>query len=153
MKIEKAVIEDAPAILALQKLAYQSEAQIYNDFTIQPLTQTLDDLKSEFQSHAVFKTIREKAIVGSVRTRVGGDTCYVGKLIVHPAYRNQGIGSALMTHIENQDNAVERFELFTGHLSAGNLSIYRRLGYREFRRQKIGDHLTMVFLEKLVGAR
>jgi predicted NUDIX family phosphoesterase len=50
MKIERALIEDAPAILALQKLAYQSEARIHNDYSIQPLTQTLDELGSEFES-------------------------------------------------------------------------------------------------------
>ena len=49
MKIERAVIEDAPGIMALQKLAYRSEAQIYNDFSIQPLMQTMEDLKGEFQ--------------------------------------------------------------------------------------------------------
>ena len=41
MEIEPAMIEDAAEILALQKLAYRSEAEIYNDFSIQPLLQTL----------------------------------------------------------------------------------------------------------------
>lgn len=35
---------DAAAILALQKLAYQSEARLYNDFSIPPLLQTLEEL-------------------------------------------------------------------------------------------------------------
>jgi len=149
MKIEKAAIEDAPLILALQKLAYLSEAQIHNDFSIQPLTQTLEDLKGEFKSRDVFKTVRGKGLVGSVRTIVSDGTCYVGKLIVHPAYRNQGIGSALMNHVESYNVAAQRFELFTGHLSVRNLSLYERLGYREFRREKANDKLTLVFLDKL----
>ncbi|MGC9965828.1 MAG: GNAT family N-acetyltransferase [Syntrophobacteraceae bacterium] len=152
MKIERAVIEDAPGIMALQKLAYRSEAQIYNDFSIQPLMQTLEDLKGEFQSHDVFKAIRGKNLVGSVRTRVSGGTCYVGKLIVHPEYRNQGIGSALMAHIESHNSAVKRFELFTGHLSARNLYLYEKLGYRVYKREKAGDHLTLIFLEKVPEA-
>jgi ribosomal protein S18 acetylase RimI-like enzyme len=150
MKIAPAVIEDAPRILALQKLAYLSEAQIYNDFSIQPLVQTLEDLKAEFESHDVFKVVLGKSLVGSVRTRVSSGTCYVGKLIVHPAYRNQGIGSALMTHIEAHNNTVKRFELFTGHLSARNLSLYERFGYREYKREKAGDRVTLIFLEKLL---
>ena len=48
MSIEQAMIDDAQEILALQKLAYQSEAEIYNDFTIPPLHQTLDEIKAEF---------------------------------------------------------------------------------------------------------
>lgn len=35
--IEKASINDAEEILRLQKLAYISEAEIYDDFNIQPL--------------------------------------------------------------------------------------------------------------------
>ena len=41
MEITTAIIEDAAAILVLQRLAYQSEAAIYDDFTIPPLTETL----------------------------------------------------------------------------------------------------------------
>ena len=37
-EIKPAVIEDSEAILTLQRLAYQSEAAIYDDFTIPPLT-------------------------------------------------------------------------------------------------------------------
>ncbi len=35
MKISEAKAADIPAILKLQKLAYQSEAELYNDYTIQ----------------------------------------------------------------------------------------------------------------------
>jgi hypothetical protein len=35
-KIERATISDAREILALQKLAYPSEVEIYNDFEIPP---------------------------------------------------------------------------------------------------------------------
>ncbi len=41
MEIERAIISDAEEILSLQKLAYRSEAEIYNDFNIPPLVQTL----------------------------------------------------------------------------------------------------------------
>ena len=44
MRIEQATTNDAAEILALQKLAYVSEAEIYDDFGIQPLTQTVETL-------------------------------------------------------------------------------------------------------------
>jgi len=40
MEIEKANISDAKDILSLQKLAYQSEADLYNDNNIFPMNQT-----------------------------------------------------------------------------------------------------------------
>ena len=46
--IERANIEDAKEILDLQKLTYQSEAENYNDYTIPPLTQTLEEIEADF---------------------------------------------------------------------------------------------------------
>ena len=68
MKIEQATVGDAAEILALQKLANVSEAEIYGDFRIQPLTQTLEELLREFETHTAFKAVQEGRIIGSVRT-------------------------------------------------------------------------------------
>ena len=152
MKIEPATIEDAARILALQKLAYRSEAEIYNDFSIQPLIQTLEELEGEFRSHTVFKAIQEGSLVGSVRTTVKGDTCYVGKLIVHPAFENRGIGQALLTRAESHAGMIRRFELFTGYRSERNLYLYRKLGYREYKRERVNDNLILIFMEKRLEA-
>ncbi len=152
MQIEPAMIEDAAEILGLQKLAFRSEAEIYNDFSIQPLMQTLEELEDEFQSHSVFKAIQGNNPVGSVRTTVKGDTCFVGKLIVHPAYQNRGIGYALMTHIESHAGMIRRLELFTGHRSVRNLYLYQKLGYREYKRERANNDLIFIFMEKQLEA-
>jgi len=44
MIIEPASIEDASEILSLQKVCYQSEAEIYRDYNIPPLIQTLEEI-------------------------------------------------------------------------------------------------------------
>ncbi len=54
----------------------------------------------------------------------------------------------LMAYIEKYHPGVERFELFTGHRSVRNLYLYRKLGYSEFKREKINDSLVFVFMEK-----
>lgn len=108
----------------------------------------MEELEGEFESHHVFKAVLGNDLVGSVRTRVEGGRCYVGKLIVHPSHQGRGIGSALMSYVESRSDAAKRFELFTGHLSLRNLRLYERLGYREYRREKVNDRLTMIFMEK-----
>jgi PPOX class probable F420-dependent enzyme len=40
------------------------------------------------------------------------------------------------------------YELFTGHRSARNLYLYRKLGYREFKRVPVNDWIILVSLEK-----
>lgn len=46
--IERATIKDAEEI---------SEAEIYNDYAIPPLTQTLEEMKLEFENHVFLKAL------------------------------------------------------------------------------------------------
>lgn len=150
IEICPAVLEDAQNILSLQHLAYQSEAMLYNDWTIPPLTQTLEDLSVEFQSSYVLKAIFEGRLVGSIRAKTDGETCGIGRLIVHPSYQRRGIGTRLMTQIEKSYPSVHRFELFTGSLSDGNIRLYKALGYCPFRTVALSSNVTLVYMEKAV---
>jgi ribosomal protein S18 acetylase RimI-like enzyme len=164
--------DDAPAILELQKLAYESEAKLYDEWNIPPLTQTLDELINDFTTKICLKAQVEGKIVGSVRGFQVGDTCYIERLIVHPNFQGQGIGTALMVQIEScfdsfsaqadaprterlllrqrlrQRQRVRRFELFTGHKSNRNIRLYERLGYQIFKHEKITETLSFAFMEK-----
>jgi hypothetical protein len=60
----KALFKDAAVILELQKLAFQSEAQFYDDFCIPPLTQTLDELTKDFAEKTFLKVEIQDKIVG-----------------------------------------------------------------------------------------
>jgi ribosomal protein S18 acetylase RimI-like enzyme len=147
MVITQANTSDAKKILALQILAYQREGERYSDFTIPPLTQTLEEIQADFQKMLFLKAVLDDKIIGSVRAYVDVDTCFIGRLIVHPDFQNRGIGTKLMHKIENRFKEVERFELFTGHKTAGALHVYQKLGYQEFKRKDLDTH-TLVFLEK-----
>jgi len=146
--VEVAMIEDARSILALQKLAYAGEAEIYGDYSIDPLTQTLDALRADFAKQAFLKVSVSGRILGSVRGYVEDGTCNIGRLIVHPNFQNQGIGKQLMSEIESFFGNAERYELFTGHKSERNLYLYQKLGYSPYKTEQVGDNLVLVFLEK-----
>jgi len=146
--IERASKADAIEILTLQKLAYLSEAQIIDDFTIPPLHQTHDEILSEFDTHTFLKMVMDDRLIGSVRACQKTDTCYIGKLIVHPRMQNRGIGSRLLRAAEALYPDVSRYELFTGSKSDRNLHIYTKYGYSPFHSEVISDKLTLVFMEK-----
>ncbi len=148
MMIERATVHDAESILSLQKLAYQSEAEIYDDYTIPPLTQTLEEIKKDFENQSFLKAVKDGRIVGSVRAFVKEGTCYVGRLIVHPDFQNRGIGTQLMGRIEETFKEAPRFEIFTGHKSERNLYLYEKLGYQRFKTIKANEKLTIIYLEK-----
>ncbi|THB79211.1 MAG: GNAT family N-acetyltransferase [Desulfobulbaceae bacterium] len=148
MTIKLASVKDAEEILQLQYRAYRSEAQLYDDYEIQPLTQTLDELKAEFEDHLVIKYTTEAKIIGSVRAKTVNHDCSIGKLIVDPDYQNQGVGNQLLQEIEKRSSDAQRFELFTGHKSEKNLYLYRKARYEQFKTQQIHSRLTLIFLEK-----
>lgn len=147
MIIESAHAEDLEEILALQRLAFQSEAERYNDDTLPPLTQTLEGIQADFEQMVFLKASVDGRIVGSVRAYAEDGICHIGRLVVHPDFQRRGIGRQLMCAIERRFAQVQRFELFTGHASTPALRLYEELGYVEFKRKALDTH-TLVFLEK-----
>ena len=150
--IELASIEDAKEILSLQKIAYLSEAEIYNDYSIPPLTQTINQIETDFENQLFLKVSTGKRIIGSVRGQMESETCHIARLIVHPDFRKQGIGTRLIEEIEVRFKQARRYELFTGHKSENNLRLYKKLGYKPYKKQKVSDIVTLVFLEKMKDA-
>ena len=149
MEIALASVEDAAEILAVQKRAYQSEAQIYDDFALPPLLETVEDLRAQFASKLILKAVEDGQLVGSVRGREEGPTVHVERLIVRPDRQGRGLGARLLREIEARFPQARRFELFTGHKSVRNLHVYEKFGYRVFREQPVHARLVLVFLEKV----
>ncbi|MBN1401547.1 MAG: GNAT family N-acetyltransferase [Anaerolineae bacterium] len=146
-------MEDAEAILALQRLAYRSEAALYDEWDIPPLVQNLASMREDLERQVVLVATtgapnRVRRIIGSVRARLAGGTCHIGRLIVHPDHQGRGIGTQLMHAIEARFPEAERYELYTGHLSEGNLRLYVRLGYTLCREAQVSRKLTLLYLEK-----
>jgi len=117
MEIKMADIKDAEEILILQKKAYKQEAELYNNYSIQPLTMTIEETRDDFKNHVILKAVESGSITGSVRAYEKDGTCYVDKVIVDPACQNTGKGTAIMKELEKYFPACRRFELYTGYRS------------------------------------
>ena len=148
IEILLADITNAADILALQRVAYQSEAELYQDWSIPPLTQSIEEITSEFSTKMFLEACLDGNLVGSVRVSLNQGTGFISRLIVHPEYQRRGIGTKLMKTIENRFPAIERFELFTGFRSESNIRLYEKLGYRILRQERLSAKVILVFMEK-----
>lgn len=148
-RITRANAADAAELLALQLRAYQSEAVLYDDWSIPPLTQTLAGIEREFAEKTFLKLCDDKnRIIGSVRGALRDGTCEVGRLMVHPDFQRRGIGARLLAALEMEFPDANRFELFTGSRSTANIRLYERLGYCIFRTERLSSQVELVFMEK-----
>jgi len=147
---------DAGEVLTVQRAAYVSEAQVYNDAFLPALTQTLDELVSEIESGGGFVLRKNGRMVGAVRTRVVGGLLHIGRLTVAPDVQGSGFGSILMNAAEgeaaatdeNSPLAADAAVLFTGKLSEANLRLYERRGYVETHREQLGTGVELVHMRK-----
>ncbi|PYG90240.1 ribosomal protein S18 acetylase RimI-like enzyme [Ruminiclostridium sufflavum DSM 19573] len=147
-RIAEANEKDLSEILKLQKKAFEMVAVKENNFDIQPLKQTYEEIVQEFAKRKFIKYVLNGAIVGSVRGHADEQNiCYVGKLIVHPDFQNAGIGTALMKELERHFSTCSSFEIFTSQNSENTLSLYKKLGYTERYVRKV-DNVSIVFMKR-----
>ncbi|MEA5114991.1 MAG: GNAT family N-acetyltransferase [Geobacteraceae bacterium] len=147
-EILHATVGDAEEILEFQRLAYQSEAIIYNDWSIPPLTESLEQIREEFSRCTFLKLNASGRIIGSVRVLVKDESCEIGRLIVHPDFQGKGIGTKLMLAVEKEFPAVTRFGLFTGSRSERNICLYEKLGYKILDQRPLSELVELVVMEK-----
>lgn len=148
MFIMKAKAHDLENILLLQKRAYESEAKLYDDYNIPPMTQTIDELVKEAANSIILKAEINEKIVGSIRAEEDEGIAYIKRLVVDPDYQGKGIGTTLLLEIEKYVPSVSILELFTGIKSYKNIKLYEKHGYLEHRRQRATDRITFVYFRK-----
>ena len=148
ISIVAATAADAGETMTVQRAAYVSEAQLYDNPMFTALTETLDDVRAAIATGGVLIARHGTRLVGAVRGQLVDDACEVGRLVVAPDMQRRGIGATLLAAIETRFAAAHRFVLHTGDRSAANLRLYERVGYTRSRIEPIADTVSLVYLEK-----
>jgi histidine ammonia-lyase len=144
---------DAGELWTLQRAAYVTEGQIYENASIPPLTQTLAELEAELAESVALKATLGSRIVGTARARLEHGTLHIGRIAVAPDMQGRGIGSALVRQLESQHGAgAHTFALFTGDSNPANRRLYERMGYRETHTEQLDFGVRLVHLAKPAAA-
>ncbi|MEU8225002.1 tRNA (guanosine(37)-N1)-methyltransferase TrmD [Kribbella sp. NPDC048915] len=149
VRILPATAADAGEIHVLQLAAFLSEARLYNDYTIPPLTEGPEDTAARLERGGVLKAVAGSRVVGSVQLVVDGDVGRIERLIVAPDWQGRGLGTRLLRAAEQlAPSGVTSYTLNTGALSERNLALYRKAGYREISREPQTPKVDLVYLGK-----
>lgn len=144
---------DAGELLTVRRAAFVSEAQIYGDPNIPPLTQTLEELRTDLADPNVITlgAWDGHRLVGSIRVLLEGTKATLGRLAVAPDLQGKGVGTQLLLAILPllPDDTSEVW-VFTGRDSVQNLALYAKHGYEHQHDQTAGD-LTYAYLRKILG--
>ena len=146
--INRANKKDIPEILALQKIAYRSEAELYGDESVPALGQTMEQITADFERMIFLKAVVNGKIIGSIRGDSNGEVAHIGRVMVHPYFQRKGIASRLISQIEQDVGTVRLYEAFTGHQSLRNLHLYEKMGYRQVRTEPFTPTVQWVYLQK-----
>lgn len=144
---------DAGEVLTLQRASFVSEARLYGDPDMAVMTQTLEQVEAELQDNLGVVAVDQGRMVGAARAQKSGDVLLIGRIAVAPDQQGEGIGTMLLSGLEERGRAAGcvEAELFTGSESTANLELYRREGYKESERIEQGDGTAQVFLRKRLG--
>lgn len=149
MEILKADKCDLAEILRVQRMAFWKEAEDFQDFNIEPMTQTLEVLEEEYETFLFLKAVDEEGkIIGSIRGYIKDGTSYIGKTLVHPNHQGRGIGTKMIGSLERL-NKAPRYEINASIRCPQNIRLYERLGYVRFKEIKTENN-GFVYLEKFL---
>lgn len=149
MKILRAEINDIPELYHLQLLAFESEAIMIGSRNIPALLETAGEFAEDFTNWNVLKLIGDSdAIFGAIRYRKNGDVVEVGRLMIHPEYRQQGLAQKLLSKVDSVC-PNETKELYTCKKSWRNICLYQKMGYTIFREYTEESGLSFVYMRKI----
>lgn len=153
MPIETIRMNDRDAVeelWALQHAAYRAEAALIGVATLPPLLDTVETLLASPERYYGFRTA-EGQLVGAISCETdseGRNT--LCRLMVHPDYHRQGIGSNLLEYMLSHEPAA----VWTVTAEVRNrpaLALYEKAGFVRKGTQNPVPDITLVLLERLVN--
>lgn len=148
--IRKALKEDLPVILNIQKRAFIVQAELYDAYDIPPMIETIEDIDLSSEKLIVLVAEVDGTIVGSIRVVFGEEEAEIKRLSVIDKFQGRGIGRKLLSEAEKNCGGVSRIWLFTGGQSYENINLYKKAGYRPFKEEHWKDNFTLIYLDKIL---
>ena len=148
MKITNAEKVDIPQLYQLQRLAFQSEAEMIGSCEVPALQETEEEFCSDFANWTTLKLLNNAGeIIGAIRYRLSLNFVEVGRLMVHPNYRRRGLAQKLLAEVDLKCPGLPK-ELYTCTKSWVNILLYEKMGYKAYKKHTEKTGLSFVHFKK-----
>lgn len=129
--IRRATLDDTPAVYSILRKAFIEYSKITGLSKLDALNETVDDIKKEIESKAVYIAVIDSKIVGTVRLDIHGDQAYLSRFAVDSDSRNTGIGKSLMSVVDKhlKEKGVKKVTLHTASKHGALMRFYYGRGF------------------------
>ncbi|MBS4173033.1 GNAT family N-acetyltransferase [Bacillus sp. FJAT-49736] len=152
IKVLKTKVEDAQALLDIQREAFHDDLEKYRDFAGSPAAETMNSLfqKIIFAQH--YTIYIKGMIAGSIDIRRISETHYVlNQICLSPSFQNQGYGMKVLKMVEEMYPKAKKWTLKTQKDNVKNRHFYEKAGFILIGEEKLTQQLTLVEYEKTFG--
>ena len=152
MQLLRCTVTDVELIREMQKEAFGSLLERYQDYDTNPANESLERITWKLQQpDSYFYRIEvDGETVGAIRVVDAGDSSRkrISPLFILPQYRGKGYAQAAILEVEKRHGS-HNWELGTILQEIGNCYLYEKMGYHQTsRRTVINDKMTIVGYEK-----
>lgn len=128
--LEPAGIEDAEALLALQKQAFRALLEKYRDYGTNPAMEPLSTMKRKLSERDYCFILQDGKAVGYIGVKHAEDSLHITPIGLLPEYQGKGIGRQAMAILEGRYPENRRWSLGTILQEPSLCRFYESLGYR-----------------------
>ena len=148
MKIIQANENDITELYQLQLLSFESEAAMIGSREVPALMETQKEFTEDFVNWVTLKMVNDTGmIVGAIRYKMNNEIIEVGRLMVHPQYRNKGFAKELLS-IVDKEFPTKTKELYTCTKSWINIDLYKKMEYKPIEEHHGNGELSFVYMRK-----
>ena len=135
MELRQATAADAGAIRELTRQAYAKWVPLIGREP-KPMTADYDEAVARHRFDLLYVDGTLAALIETIRE---ADHLLVENLAVSPDFQGRGLGRKLMAHAETlaHELGYREIRLYTNQRFAGNIALYRRLGYHIDREEAL----------------
>ena len=138
IKIRRAQLSDAPAVVELLHEAFAAYRPLYTEKGFAVTTPMQNEIEDRINKKLLWLVFSDDRISGTVSLFPRGDELFVRSMAVSPGEQGKGIGKILMEHVHEMafSNGCSCITLNTTGFLLPAIRLYERFG---FKRDGMGD--------------